>query len=124
MKKRGIVFAFLFCLLFLSSFVIAANSTTQAVDEKAYACLEAKVENKCSTLSTEEKIFSLLTIERCKTELISDSSNTECWPRSGCKIKTTAQAILALRHVNADTVKAENWLLAQTGTSSDIDWFL
>ncbi len=124
MKKRGMIFAFLFCLLFLGSFVTAANSTTQTIDEKAYACLEAKVENKCSTLSTEEKIFSLLTIERCKTELMSDSSNSECWPRSNCKIKTTAQAILALRHVNADTVKAENWLLAQTGTSSDIDWFL
>jgi hypothetical protein len=122
MKKKGIFFVFLVCLIFPVSFAAAAGN--QTVESKAYSCLESKVEGKCSSLSTEEKIFSLLTIERCKTELMSDSSNNECWPKGGCKIKTTAQAILALKHVNADTVKAENWLLSQTMTSSDIDWFL
>ena len=120
MKKKGIFSVFLLLLILSSFFVSAANQT----DTKAYACLESKVTDKCSTLSTEEKIFSLLAIDRCKTELISDSLAGECWPSVGCKIKTTAQAILALNRVNADTLNAEKWLLSQTATSSDLDWFL
>lgn len=120
MKKKGIFFVFLFLLILSSFFIAAANQT----ETKAYSCLEEKVTDKCSTLSTEEKIFSLLAIDRCKTELISDSLAEECWPDVGCKIKTTAQAILALNRVNTNTVAAENWLLTQTLISSDLNWFL
>ena len=120
MKIKGVFFAF-FLLLILSSFLSTAANETEA---KAYSCLESKVENQCSTLSTEEKIFSLLTIERCKSEVLSDSLSDECWPGDGCEIKTTSQAILALRHVNTDTTEAENWLLSQTGNFKDIDWLL
>jgi hypothetical protein len=125
MKKKGVFFVLLLLLVFLvlSAFTVRAANETNA-DVKAYACLENKVKDQCSTLSTEEKIFSLLTIERCKAELLSDSLAEECWPDVGCKIKTTAQAILALRHVNADTTAAENWLLSQQGNFADIDWFL
>ena len=122
MKKRGVFFALLLVLILFAFTVSAANETN--ADTKAYSCLEAKVKDQCSTLSTEEKAFSLLSIERCKTELLSDSLAEECWPDVGCKIKTTAQAILALRHVNADTAKAENWLLSQKGNFADISWFL
>lgn len=122
MKKRGI-FSALLLILVLSAFIAsAANETT--TDAKAYSCLESKVKDQCSTLSTEEKIFSLLAIDRCKAEVLSDSLADECWPDVGCKIKTTAQAILALRHVNADTTAAENWLLSQTGNFVDVDWLL
>jgi hypothetical protein len=129
MEKRGkknskrIFFVLLFSLIFFMSFASAANQTAD-VSAKAYACLESKVTDKCSSLSIEEKIFSLLSIERCKSEVVSGSLASECWPAAGCKIKTTAQAILALRHVNTDTVKAEKWLLSQTSSSSDLDWFL
>ncbi len=122
MKKKGIFFAFLLILIWSAFLVTAANQTN--ADVKAYSCLENKVKDQCSTLSTEEKIFSLLAIERCKTEVLSDSLADECWPDVGCKIKTTAQAILALRRVNTDTVKAENWLLSQKANFPDIDWFL
>ncbi len=122
MKKRGIFFAFLLIVI-LSAFLAAAANQTEA-DVKGYACLEDKVTDKCSTLTTEEKIFSLLSIERCKTELVAESLADECWPDVDCSVKTTAQAILALRHVNTDTLTAENWLLSQTGNFPDIEWFL
>ncbi len=129
MKKGGMFSAFLLCLVFLISFAASAESptnasSTQGIDTKAYACLDSKVKDKCPSLSTEEKIFSLLTIERCKTELMSDSLSSECWPKSGCKIKTTSQAILALSHVNENTVNPENWLLEQVTSSTNLDWFL
>jgi hypothetical protein len=124
MKKKGRFFIILFLLIFFISFAAAASNSTSSASSKAYACLESKVTDKCSTLSSEEKIFSLLSIERCKTEVLSDSLAGECWPSSGCKIKTTAQAILALKHVNANTLAAEKWLLSQVSTSSDLDWFL
>jgi len=123
MKKRGqrVFFVFLLILIFSIFFVSAAANDTS---EKAYSCLESKVVDKCSTLTSEEKIFSLLAINSCKTELISDSLGGQCWPNVGCKIKTTAQAILALNRVNADTLSAENWLKSQSVVSSDLDWFL
>ena len=119
MKKR-VLFVVLISLIFCTSFIIAANQT---VEEKAYACLEGKVKDKCSTLSTEEKIFSLLSINKCKTELLGETSAKGCWPKSGCKLKTTSQAILALKGIN-DTKKAEDWLLSQVTTPSGIDWLL
>jgi len=120
MKKEGVVFAFLLVLILSIFFAAAANDTST----KAYSCLEAKVAGKCSSLTSEEKIFSLLAINSCKTEVLADSSSGDCWPNSGCKIKTTAQAILALNRVNTDTLKAEDWLKAQTSNSEDLDWFL
>ncbi len=120
MKKGALVFAVLLILIFSMFFASAANDTST----KAYSCLEAKVSGNCASLTPEEKIFSLLAINSCKSELLSDSLSGNCWPNSGCKIKTTAQAILALNRVNSETLAAENWLLSQSITSSDLDWFL
>ena len=120
MIKKG--FVFLFILIFCISFIAAANETVQ---DKATACLQKLVNGKCADLSVEEKIFSLLSINSCRTELIADSfDNLLCWPKSGCKIKTTSQAILALSSVGENTVKSENWLLQQTVSPPDIGWLL
>ena len=121
MKKK--VFVIFFFLLVFSAFFISAD-TNQSVDDKGYSCLLNKVSNNCATLSTEEKIFSLLAIGKCKTELISDSSGNQCWPSSDCSIKTTAQAILALSQTGSDTSRAENWLSSQNMTFTNIDWLL
>ena len=117
--KKMLMVSLMF-LIFFAYFVTAAETT---VSEKGYECLETKVAGECSSLSTEERIFSLLAIDRCKTEVLEDSQNNECWPRSDCKIKTTAQAILALSLVGTSTVDAENWLLSQE-TYPPMDWFL
>jgi hypothetical protein len=121
MKKKG-HFIFLF-LLVLSAFLVTAENQT-ATDTKAYACLESKVTDKCSTLSAEEKIFSLLAIGKCKNELLTDESSAGCWPKDNCQVKTTSQAVLALRKSGDKTVEAENWILSKSITSPNVEWFL
>lgn len=120
MKKK--VFVILFLMLILSAFVSA--ETNQSVDDKGYSCLLAKVGDSCASLSTEEKTFSLLALGKCKTELLADSSSNQCWPKTGCKVKATSQAILALSQIGSNTSKAENWLTSQNKTFPDIEWFL
>ena len=101
------------------------NSTEeqQKIDQ-AYSCLEEKVEGNCDSLPTEEKIFSLLAINKCKAEVITDSSDEECWPSDNCMLKTTAQAVLALDNVGVNTDKAQQWLLSQNETPSELIWYL
>ncbi len=116
--KKKVLLLILFSLVFSAIMVSAAVNDT---NDKAYKCLEDKVTGKCSSLSTEEKIFSVLAIGKCKSELNTEALNGECWPASSCKLKTTAQAILA---VGTNTKKAEDWLLSRTIDFENINWFL
>jgi len=118
-------------LIFITSFIIAVenNSENQTGTQitsvsneetkinKAYQCLENKVKDKCSSLSSEEKVFSLLAIEKCKDEVLSDSKYKS-------DLKYTAQAIFALDKVSASTDDAENWLFTQKAISEDVIWYL
>ena len=117
MKKK--VFFILTILLVLSMFFITAADAD--VKAKATACLNA---TDCDLLSTEEKIFTLLATGNCKSELLDDSDGDECWPDGECSIKTTAQAILALKQTGTNTNDAEDWLLEQVIDYTAIDWFL
>ena len=60
-----------------------------------------------------------MAVGECKSELKDDARVEGCWPESGCKIKATAQAILAL---DGDE-DAETWLLAQTKAPEDLSWY-
>lgn len=121
--KRGIlVILFIFLILNISFALSAANSTSSASD-KGYSCLTNKVQGQCSFLSTEEKIFSMLAIGQCKSEILSDASNSQCWPQSGCTIKTTAQAMLALKGTS-DLNRTATWLAGQRLTPSGLNWLL
>src|SRR3989344_3586306 len=129
--KKEVLFLFLFMVLVFAilSSVNAALNTTQEKQkiDLAYTCLKDKVNTStlCSSLTTEEKIFTLLAVNQCKTELISDSSNSEeCWPTGNCRLKTTAQAVLALDDAGANTEKAQSWLLNQSRGTTDLTWFL
>ena len=127
MKKRVFFGISIIFLIISFSFVIAQEDDAElSVEDKGYACLRDKVEDRtCDALTTEEKIFSLLAIRECKDELIADSQDdSKCWPDGNCNLKTTAQAILALNDVNYDTSKAEEWLLSQNTTSAQLDWYL
>jgi hypothetical protein len=129
MRKRGIVFLFLFLVLGLSLLSAQANSTEEVKKvNEAYQCLTDKVSGNCDSLSTSEKIFSLLSINNCKSQLLEDSSNSgECWPDSSssvCDVKTTAQAVLALSSTGSSTSKAESWLLSQNRTPTQLTWYL
>ena len=127
--KKGLIFFGILIFVFLSLSLVHAQedstSETQKIEE-AYQCLEDKVVDNCATLATEEKIFSLLAINQCRSELISDAINGECWASQGssCKLKTTSQAILALSDTGSSTTDARTWLRSQNSTSADLDWYL
>ncbi len=121
--KREVIFVLVFSLILFSLFPVYADEVDQF--EKAYTCLSSTVSQRgCSALSFDEKVFSNLASELCTQELLADSYNSnQCWPKSGCNVKSTSQAILALKD-ETDTLKAQNWLLQQTSTPQDIDWYL
>ena len=127
MRKR-VLFITLILFLMLNLSFILAEETILTDDEKidlAYECLENETaERTCEGLLLDEKIFSLLAIEECKDEVISESDAEKCWPSSNCALKETAQAILALEGVGRNTEEAEEWLLSQNTTISDILWYL
>lgn len=127
MKKKVVLFGIFFLVVMLP-FLLAEENSTDSTEligvDKAYNCLEKRIEDKCSTLSYDEKIFSLLAVGKCKQELIDDSKNSECFPASSCKIKTTAQAILALDKAGTDTADYENWLFLQNKSPLDVVWYL
>jgi hypothetical protein len=121
MKKK--VFFILTILLVMSLFFI--NAAEDDVDTKAAACINAQIDAEdCDSLSLEEKIFTLLAIGECKNELRDESDDGECWPDTGCSVKTTAQAILAMKKTGTSTGDAEDWLLDQVADYSALDWFL
>jgi hypothetical protein len=119
--KKGALILLTFVLI-LSLFFASASSDTP--EGKAYSCISSKITDKCASLSTEEKIFSVLSVNKCRTELVADASNKGCWPKSGCRIKTTAQAILALNQADYNISKSEAWLISQNTSVENIDWFL
>ena len=121
MKKFGVLAFILLCSLIIVS---AANETSQ---DKAVACLQGKVSGKCSSLGFEEQVFSTLSLglSECKDAILASSKNSgECWPSSGCKIKDTSLAILALDRVGASTDKAKAWLQKNNITPTDLEWYL
>ena len=137
--KRGMLVAvsLMFLLLALQFAVAAENDSANSsitVDDtdtentqidKAYECLTTKItERTCSKLSTEEKAFALLSVGKCKSELVQDSDAEKCWPDDDCTIKSTALAVLALNEVGHPTEKAEKWLMDQTDNPSDVEWYL
>lgn len=138
MKIRGLIFA-LISLIMLSSFSIGANetvsgsssgapfkNTNEAVD-KAYQCLEKQIESKPG-LSLQEAIFGMFALGDFRNLSIvvggEKSSSQECWPKSGCKIKETAQVALAYQRAGKDTSGIKSWLLSKQATTKDLSWFL
>lgn len=138
-KNEGIFIILFLVIIFSPQFLIAeTNSSNQGIAtydssesdyddvlQNARDCLNEKIQDKtCDKLSTEEKIFSLLSVGKCKQDLIDDSKDNECWPKSSCNVKTTAQAILVLEKKGYDTEKAKEWLLSQTTTPNELEWYL
>ncbi len=127
-KGARVVLMFVFLVLVLSlAFVSAQNETTETEKiNKAYQCLNDKVQGNCEQLSSlQEKTFSLLALDECQAELVRVSSNDgECWSSGNCKVKDTAQAVLALDNTNAEVSSAEAWLLSQKSSPTDINWYL
>ena len=131
MRKRLIVpILFVFALFIILSTVSAASKDFENMTESqrvdlAYKCLDSKVENMtCDKLTTPEKIYATLSTSQCTQELVDEAKNDECWPKSRCDVKTTAQAVLALDKARKDTDKPVDWLLEQKEVPTDLIWFL
>ena len=127
--KKSLCFAIFFTfLLFSLTFLLAQenNFSEQSKVDLAYQCLNGKIESQtCASISLEERIFSSLALKKCNAEIEYDSRNNgECWARIGCKVKTTAQAVLALNNFDVDTEIAETWLLSQKTAPTDLIWYL
>lgn len=122
MKKEVVLISLIFLILILP-FVISADETEQELVDKAYACLNDRVDDECST-SLEDNIFVLLATGKCRSEVLDDSDDEECWPDGDCRVKQTAQAILALDNAGRSVNDAEDWLIAKNTTPTNLDWFL
>ncbi|MFZ5955811.1 MAG: hypothetical protein ACOYT4_05280 [Nanoarchaeota archaeon] len=144
-KKVGVILIiFLLMLAFTKTITADTNSTNsslvspsvqysenQTKIDQAYKCLEDKITEKdCSELPISEISLSILAgssseiLKDCKSALQEKKSSKNCWPSNNCNIKDTAIAVLALNYLGEDTSEAEEWLLNQNKTSTDLDWYL
>ncbi len=128
MRKKVLTGFLIFILMISLSLVIAEDDETTTDQEKvdeAYSCLREKIDDRtCSELSLEEKIFSLLAVNKCKSEIQDSKDADDCWPDNNCNIKSTAQAILALDNVGVNIDDAEAWLLLQETIPREMNWYI
>ena len=124
MRKRVVEF------LILASVILAASSVVSQTEEdinKAMLCLDGKVA-AASSLSLQEAVFASLAgtpdSKLASTINSQKSSSAECWPKTGCKIKDTAQVVIAKNALDEDTSGAVQWLLSKKGSATGLTWYL
>lgn len=152
MNKSGAISVFVFSLLILSGFVLAANNTTTSINvstnttitttstttstanlskiEKGFSCLTTQVKSDCSGATTIQEIA--LTImaspsgvtQACYNRLLTYKKDEGCFGTSGCDVRDTALAILAINHVGQNTEQYESWLLNHSMNADDLIWYL
>ncbi len=131
--KRGLLIFLVALLIINASLIFAQNDTSVSSDSekvnKAYDCLDNQIDDKtCDKLSTEEKAFSLLSVGKCKSNLLDSSTTEGCWSKSSsssnCDIKTTAQSVLALDNSGVQVSSESEWLLSQNTSPSNMIWYL
>jgi len=123
MNKR-VIFFWVFILIFSISFLSAQTNSTSNIESKAKQCINGKIaERGCANLGIEDKIFSVLSLNKCKTELLALRRNGNCFGRGtvSCELKETAQATLALSESGTKPIEQINWLLSQNKTADGID---
>lgn len=127
--KKGVILFFVALLFIYPVFAQSSSSSSSNVNSSkislAYSCLEDSIDEKgCDKLSLKEQIYSLWAGGHCKSEVLDEAINDECWPSvkdsNTCDIKTTAQAILAL---NGNS-RAESWLQSKNSTPNELNWML
>ncbi|MFH1325480.1 MAG: hypothetical protein ABIH49_01765 [archaeon] len=114
MKKEVVFFGILILsLVFFLNFISAQNETCDddCKITNAYECVDDKI-GDCSSLSSEEAVFSLLARGQCLDEVKDDSKYQS-------DIKYTAQALLGSGDEDAET-----WLLSRNMTPTNLDWYL
>jgi len=121
--EKGVIFIFaILFFLFAFPFVLADANTTQI--NNGFSCLNAKIGSNCSSLAIGQKIFSSLATGQCTSQLESSEASDGCFPSGSCNIKTTSQALIALKNSGRPIDKPVSWLLSQKVPTSNIDWYL
>ena len=124
MKKR-VLFSIFFILLISMSFAFAQEDLTNATDsletidpsagaiDDAYDCLKDAVVGKCSSLPLETKIFALLALGECDTEVLAESPSGlgEYWSSSG---SANVVQIFETNDSAAITINSINWIDSMT----------
>lgn len=139
--KKSWLFVFVFLVVVLTNFayadtnstnssssVIASNTNVNSSNlDKAYNCLRTQISDRDS-LSLQEAVFSALALgSLTKTnDVITNQKSTSnnCWPKSSCTIKETAQVAIAYKRMGRDTSDVGKWLTSKNGTTSDLKWYL
>ncbi len=135
-RKKSVQAILITLILFsiLSLNLIISEEETQTEIDKAYACFETELGDNCgNTRSTKQAAFNLLAgsysssfQSDCKSAL-NKIKKSNCWGEtdtSPCNIKSTALALLALEHVQADTEDYVKWLLDNKKSQTGLTWFL
>ena len=97
--------------------------------EKAYQCLKDKIDD-APRVSFSEAVFGVMALGKYNGLFANitkeKKANEWCWPASGsgCKLKDTAQVLLAYDRAGESTTEIEKWLLGKNGTSVDLAWFI
>jgi hypothetical protein len=94
--------------------------------DKAYTCLNSQIADK--SLSLQESVFSTLALgskPRMADVINSEKKSDEaCWPKADCRLRETAQVLLAKERVGENTEGIEAWLLSKTEDVGRLIWFL
>ncbi len=112
--------------LFLFNQILAidlGNLSEQDRIDKAYDCLNNLI-GDCSSLGLESQIFSLLATGKCFDDVESQMDASGCFPKLRCNIKTTAQAMLALKKAGGSVEKTKQWLLSQKVIPNNLIWYI
>ena len=126
MRKK--VFALLVVLLAIFSAGFAIAGSAEHVNEinKAFNCLDDRVE--ATSITLEEAVFAALAktpdpkINLTITQQKSSSEN--CWPSSGCTVKATSQVVLAKIRLEENVTGAIDWLKSKSGVTQQMTWYL
>ncbi|MDD5192716.1 MAG: hypothetical protein PHH54_02945 [Candidatus Nanoarchaeia archaeon] len=133
MKKSVII---LFILISLMPLVLAANETTASLEgsEKAYSCLKNQLGDNCgNSASTEQTAFSILAmaydsgIQGDCLDSLNSKKKDNCWGKTAsdsCDIKSTSQAIIALKYVGKNVDDYVEWLEDKKKQTTGLTWFL
>jgi len=140
MKKISVmilVFSLVFLLLFVP-LAVCANDTGNETNgdnendadkiELGFECLEEQIGEDCAGASNVQEIALTIlaspenVLDTCVDKL-KDVKRQDHWKTSN-SVRDTALAILALRHVGEGTEDAEEWLLSQNQSTTDLIWYL
>ncbi len=114
-------------LLFMVSIAVAEeNASSDASVDKAYSCLTNLVSNS-NALSLKDAILGTLALganDKLKSEIDSEKGSGGCWPKAGCKITDTAQALIAYDRIGRSTNEIKDWLLTKSISAKELAWYV